>query len=363
MFRRVFAWVNKYERHLSAAAMVAGFVADNLFFGRVDVPSTQLVFVAYTLICFVSIPLLHFIEARGERTGYRPRWRGLVPLATQFSLGGFWSGFVIFYGRSAAFGASWPFLLILLAIFLGNEILSKYHERLVFTSVLFFFALYSYAIFALPIYTHQLGTVTFIESGAIALLAFGLFTILLRMLGRERFGLDIFWIRAGAVGVLLLINVSYFTNVLPPLPLAAKAAGVYHSVEHTAAGYTASTETAALPLWARYFGFTPTVHVTPGGSVYAFSSVFAPTALSTIVIHRWQWYNPGAGQWQTRFALTYPITGGADGGYAGYSAIVPKVDGRWRVSIETADGRVIARLPFTVTFASSTPPLETVTLP
>jgi len=27
---------------------------------------------------------------------------------------------------------------------------------------------------------------------------------------------------------------------------------------------------------------------------------------------------------ETRFALTYPLTGGSDGGYAGYSAIIPQ---------------------------------------
>ena len=34
----------------------------------------------------------------------------------------------------------------------------------------------------------------------------------------------------GAFAVLVIINIFYFTNILPPLPLAAKAAGVYHSV-------------------------------------------------------------------------------------------------------------------------------------
>ncbi|MDE2057683.1 MAG: DUF2914 domain-containing protein, partial [Patescibacteria group bacterium] len=216
--------------------------------------------------------------------------------------------------------------------------------------------------FAVPIYTHQMGAATFLESGAVAVALFGLFTVLLRLLGRERFRADVFWIRAGALGVLLIINVCYFTNVLPPLPLAAKAAGVYHLVEHGVGGYTAETEEAPPTLLSRYLGDTPTEHVAPGGTVYAYSSVFAPTALTTLIIHRWQWWDPKTGAWETRFALTYPIAGGADGGYAGYSGIVPKVAGRWRVSVETADGRVIARLPFTLVFASSTPALTTIQL-
>jgi hypothetical protein len=196
----------------------------------------------------------------------------------------------------------------------------------------------------------------------VAVVLFGLFTALLRIVGQGRFRPDIFWIRVGALGVLLLVNVFYFTNILPPLPLAARTVGVYHTVDHTEAGYTASAEPGAVPLIARYIGMTPTLHVVKGGAVYAFSSVFAPTALSTIIIHRWQWHNPATRAWETRFALTYPIFGGASGGYAGYSAILPQVEGRWRVSVETGDGRIIARLPFTVQFASTTPELETIQL-
>lgn len=363
MFRRLFAWINRYERHLSALAMVAGFAWDNIFLGRVDEARTQWVFSIYAAICIVSITLLHAIETRGEKTGYRPRWRGIFPIATQFALGGFWSGFVIFYGRTAAISATWPYLLVILAIFIGNEALKRYHERLVFTGVLFFFALYSFAIFDLPIYTHHLGVLTFLGSGVIAVVIFAFFTSLLGKISGGRFAADIYYARAGAIGVLLLINLFYFAGVLPPLPLAAKAAGVYHNVSHDAGGYHGSVEASQTSFAAHYLDATPTLHITSGGSVYAYSAVFAPTALTTLIVHRWQWYDPTTGSWQTRFALPYPIEGGADGGYRGYSAIVPKVEGRWRVSIETADGRVIARIPFDIAFTSAEAPVTTLTLP
>ena len=363
MFRRLFAWINRYERHLSALAMVGGFTLDNLFFGRVDdLWNTQVVFLTYIAVCFISIPLLHYIETRAERLGApRPRSRGILPIATQFALGGFWSGLLIFYGTSAVIGASWPFLLIIVGIFLGNEILRKYHERLIFTSVLFFFALYSYTIFALPIYTGSIGALTFLGSGVVAVVVFGLFTVLLRILGRERFFADIFAIRVGAAGVLALITFFYFANILPPLPLAAKAGGVYHNVSHVPGTYTATAESQT---WrVRYLGFAEQLHVVEGGTLYAYASVFAPTEIRTTIVHRWQWYDEETGQWITRAAIAYPIQGGRDGGYRGYSAVLMRTPGRWRVSIETADGRVISRLPFDVAFVAQSPPLETITLP
>jgi len=360
MYQKIFARVQKYERHLSALAMVAGFVADNLLFERVDLWQTQSVFAGYTVICFISISLLHWIEARTARGRPRPRWRLLLPIATQFALGGFWSGFVIFYGRSADLGASWPFLIFLFLILLGSEYFSRYHERLVFTIVLFFFALYSYAIFALPIYTGTLGVWTFIGSSIVAVCIFTLFTFLLKILSRERFLADIQHIRLGALGVLIVLNVFYFTNILPPLPLSASAAGVYHSVARVSGEYLAKSESK--PWKVRYLGFAPTLHITRGEPIYAYSSVFAPTALTTNIVHRWQWYDPLKKKWITKAIIAYSIFGGRDNGYRGYSTVGMNEIGKWRVDVETIDGRRITRLPFTVAIVATPLPEEAITL-
>ena len=360
MWVKIFRWIHRYERHVSAAAMVAGFVADNLLFGRVDLLQTQLVFLAYTAICFVSIPWTQWLENRVTYGHPRPRWRFLLPIATQFSLGGFWSGFVIFYGRSADLGATWPFLFVLFLIFLGSEYFHQYHSRLVFTSVLFFFALYSYMIFAVPVATGTIGTLTFLGSGLVAIALFALFTMLLRSLARERFLNDVRRIRVGTALVVVLMNVSYFTNILPPLPLAATSAGVYHSVWRVPGEYLATTE--AEPWQVQYLGSSPTLHLTSGESVYAYSSIFAPTTLSTVIVHRWQWFDPAQRKWVTRAAISYPIAGGRDGGYRGYSSILIRDAGEWRVNIETADGRLITRLPFTVATTKTPPVLSAITL-
>lgn len=340
--------------------MVGGFVVDSIFLERIDLWQTQLVFATYTVACFLSIPLLHFIESRAtERGSPFPRWRLIFPLITQFALGGFWSGFVIFYGRSASVSASWPFLVVLLLIFLGSEYFSRYHTRLVFTSILFFFALYAYAIFELPIWTGTLGTLTFLGSGLIAIGVFGLFTTLLRLAARERFSSSVWKIRFGAFLVLVLVNVSYFTNILPPLPLSAKATGVYHSVWRIPGNYLAISEAEPWPV--RYLGFPPTLHIAPGALLYAYSSVFAPTRLTTTVKHEWQWYDPAQKRWITKAAIAYPIAGGRDGGYRGYSSVPIGSAGKWRVNVETAGGHVITRMPFTVVFTAE--PVQTTVVP
>ncbi|HUY05234.1 MAG TPA: DUF2914 domain-containing protein [Candidatus Paceibacterota bacterium] len=361
MLRKTFLWMQTYERHLSALAMIAGFISDNLLFKRVDLIQTQVLFAVYTAACFIAIPLLHALQTRASRGAPAPRWRVVLPFVAQFALGGFWSGFVIFYGRSADLGASWPFILFLFAILVANEYFHHYHDRLVFTSVLFFFALYSYAIFEVPLFTGTIGTGTFLLSGLVAVGVFALFTVLLRVVARERFLMDVWRIRAGALVVLALMNLFYFTNVLPPLPLSAPAAGIYHAVWRVPGAYLALSESEPWPV--RYFGLSPTLHVALGESLSAYSSVFAPTALTTTIVHRWEWYDPAAKQWVEKAVIAYPIAGGRDGGYRGYSTVLMSAAGQWRVDIETIDGRLISRLPFTVEQVAVAPAETTVTLP
>lgn len=357
MFQNLSSLVMRYERHLSAAAMLAGFVVDNIFFGRVDLWQTHAVFIVYTIICFTAIPFLHWLETRSPNP---PRWRYALLLLAQFAIGGFLSGLIIFYGRSASFGSSWLFLILIVLVLFGSEYFQRYHARLVFTSVLFFFVLYSYAIFALPVLTGSIGTLTFLGSGALALGLFGLFTVLLRVVARERFYEDVWRIRVGALIVLVLMNLFYFTNILPPLPLSAEAAGVYHSVWRIPDDYLARSEEES---WGvKYLRLSPTLHVLPGNTVFAYSSVFAPTALRTEIVHQWERYDEEAKEWVTEAEIGYAISGGRDGGYRGYTEEVMHKEGEWRVKVKTKDGRTIARIPFTVEFVESSAPTQTILL-
>src|SRR5689334_9282110 len=53
-----------YERHISAASMVGGFMFDNSVLGRIDVAETQLIYLGYITLACVSIALLHALEVR-----------------------------------------------------------------------------------------------------------------------------------------------------------------------------------------------------------------------------------------------------------------------------------------------------------
>jgi hypothetical protein len=347
-----FGQVKRYERILSALAMVAGFVTDNLMFRRIDLPNTQAIFGAYLGVAAMSILGLHFLERRAREGKMYARWRAFFPMATQFALGGLWSAFLVFYSRSAVVTKSWPYLALLTAFFIGNEVLKRYHSRLVFTTTLFFFAIFTCAIVTVPVYTHTIGNLTFLASGLVAVLALIFFLYILAAVNHPQFEAARGKIALGVAGVYVLMNVFYFTNTLPPLPIALVGVGVYHSVKKTGEVYQAVGETAP---WYTEFGFPPTLHVEPGQPLYAYSAVFAPIKLSTKVIHRWRRYDPRTGHWITLSSVTFPINGGRDGGYRGYTIKHNIEPGDWRVDIDTVDNHLIGRITFKVDRVDTAP--------
>ena len=122
-----------------------------------------------------------------------------------------------------------------------------------------------------------------------------------------------------------------------------------HSVVRVDDGYRLSVEPHSL---TDYFQLSATYHRTPGEPVYRWTSVFAPTKLSTAIVHNWQ-YKEGS-SWKTVSTISFPIVGGSDGGYRGYSMKENLETGSWRVSVETARGQVIGRVRFDIVDVGAT---------
>jgi hypothetical protein len=336
-----------YERHLAATGMLGGFGFDYAAYGRLDHAVTQTVLIIYLSVAAGSILLLHYLEGLAVTEGFLAKLRRWLPVVTQFAFGTLWSAFLVFYARSGVFAASWPFLLLLLAIFVGNEVFKVYHSRLIFSTVLFAFALLSYAIFMLPVFTHTIGKWTFLGSTAAAAIVFVLFLRLLNWVGHSRLGRLRWQIGLSALGVFMAVNVLYFLDVLPPLPLSLQRAGVFHQIKKMGAVYYAMGEPQT---WLEYVGIPPVMHVTDKQPVFVYSAVFAPIDLKTNVLHVWQRYNAGKGKWVTKHRIPLFIAGSRErqNGYRTFSKCTGLEAGLWRVDIDAVDGRLIGRTEFTV---------------
>jgi hypothetical protein len=354
--RKLFAWIGRNEKHLSAAAFVVSFVVDLVGYQYASLDYVALLFTGMFLTAAVCVVASHYLHR--DRPDAAPSVKNpfytLLPIVAQFFTGGLLSGCLILYTRSADVFHSWPFIAVLAIVFVGNELFSKYRERLSFQSIQLFFALYLYAIFELPVERGVMSRVMFVESGIAALIVFAAFLGILYVVGKKRLMQSLRRILLWCGGIFVVVNLSYFTGILPPLPLTLKDAGIYHSLSKVTSGYQVAIESGA----ARLFG-PEVIHHVPGTALYAYSAVFAPVKLTTPIVHKWERYDDVAKKWVTMAAVAFPVSGGRDGGYRGYSELSSVTAGSWRVSIETASGSVLGTERFEVVDATTSPAVYT----
>jgi hypothetical protein len=349
--------VHWYERYISPLSLVAGFIADNLFLTRrVDLFQTNALLFSYLVICALGIILINLIESGRVRIAWVLRIAPLVPIVIQFSFGGLFSGYLSLYSRSAAYAVSWIFVLAIAALLLGNERFSRLYVRFSFQIALYFTVLFSFFIFFLPVLFHAIGPWMFVFAGATSLAVITLFLLLLRFFVPEIVKREKTKVARSIAVLFLLFNVLYFAGAIPPLPLSLKDAGVYHSIQRAQDGsYLLSGE--PLPWYEQYLRYNTTLHVAPGESAYVYSAVFAPSGLSTIILHQWQRYDETLKAWVTTDTLRFSIQGGRDGGFRGYSIKAGITPGSWRVNVITQYGQLIGRIAFTVADVGTLPTL------
>ena len=193
---------------------------------------------------------------------------------------------------------------------------------------------------------HQICPKIFLLSGILSLAFITIFVGVLFIFIRDRFSeskkLIIFLI----LGIFILVNFLYFTNLIPPIPLSLKDAGMYHSIQKNGDGnYIATFEDYG---WRGYFNLYPNFNEVTGAPVYAYSAIFSPQGLNITILHEWQRYDETQKKWITDFVINLPVVGGRDGGFRTYSMRSSLPAGRWRVNIKTELGQTIGRLRFNV---------------
>jgi len=339
------SWFLRNERKISAGALFAGFLFDAFTLQRIDLLYENFVFVSHLTIVAVSIFLINYLEPKSFNWNVAEKVKTLLPVLVQFSFGALFSGFFIFYSRSASLVNSWPFVLILLVLLLGNETFRERYKRLTFQVGIYFIAIFSYLIFLIPILINKIGAWVFIASGVISLLVISLFLYALSKVIPSRIQQNKKALFRAVSGIFIVINILYFTNLIPPIPLALKVGEVANKVERTGGEYKLFAETK--PLYD-FIDFRNPITIQKGAPAYFFSSVFAPADLNTGVVHVWQYFDKEKGDWVTESRISFHISGGRDEGYRGYTIKENIREGKWRVSVENSRGQVLGSTSFKV---------------
>lgn len=347
----------RYERPISSFSLVLGFIIDALTLKRADKLWENLWILGYIILIGIFIILIHSTEHTEERKDISDKTHFWYVNILQFCLGGALSANLVLYYRSASIFVVWPFILILIIAFWANESLKAHHTRFSFQITLFFLSIYSFMIFFLPVVFHRLGALIFLISGLLSLAIISLFVWLVFYFTKDRFAESKKLITCLVLGIFALMNFLYFTNLIPPIPLALKDAGVYYSISKVEGGYEAVYEDLG---WKQHFIFSPDFKKLSGSPAYVFSAIFSPKNLNLTILHEWQYYDPNKKDWVTERIINLPVTGGRDGGFRTYSMRRDLREGKWRVNIETGRGQTIGQVRFTVVAADDLPKLKTV---
>ncbi|HYV33656.1 MAG TPA: DUF2914 domain-containing protein [Candidatus Limnocylindria bacterium] len=350
---RVKNWYGKYERPISSLSLIGGFVFDALTLRRVDLFWENFWVVAHLVIVGSCIILVNALEkTEGDEANPSKTHFWLVNIL-QFFFGGILSTYLVFYFRSSDIAASWPFLLLLAISFWANEALKRHFVRLIFQISLFYLSVFSFTIFLLPVITHQIGDGTFLLSGAVSVIVIALFLLILSWVSKKEFQQNKETLYACIGGIFIIVNAMYFGNVLPPIPLSLKDAGVYHSLKRNSAGnYVVQAEPEG---WQKFVTLYPDYHKGPGEPVFVYSAIFSPPQLDTIIVHEWQYKDPITKEWRVVSRFNLKIVGGRDGGFRTFSEKFNPAAGQWRVNVLTTRGQVIGRIRFNVVYVDEKP--------
>jgi hypothetical protein len=348
-----FAAINhRYEQYIGIAIFGLGFIWDSLTMTRVDNVIDNVILLFYLII--IAAMIIFTLQRQSGRIlpGWIQKIEPRFLWAMQWCFGGLFSSYVIFYFKSASWTRTQFFFLILVLLWVGNEFLKHRLQNPELLSILYCFCLFSFLAFFLPVVLAKVNAWIFALAGFISL-AISLSVFSIGLLGegsgwRRRMAPIAGWV----CGTFLTVNILYFANLIPPVPLALKSAGIYHQVTRTPAGYVVKyVPPSLLRFWRKW---EDPFYLLPGESAYCYTAVFAPGKVRVPVHHVWS--HKTASGWVQTDRIKFEIAGGRESGYRGFTKKSGIVPGDWRVEVETDRGQILGRIDFTASASPAIPP-------
>ncbi len=337
-YEKIKRTIQQNEKLLMPGMLLCGVAVDFLTFKNIEIKTAFLILAVHYVILGCAIILSH-IQTKKRFLQY---FTLISPLAIQFSLGALLSASLIFYWYSGTLSASWPVLGLIAVLMLSNEVFRKNFRKPTVQIGSYYFVTFSILTLVLPFLFNTISVWLFIAAGIISLfIIYTYITFLSKHI--TSFKTNRKKSQRFVVGIFIVMNALYIFNIIPPIPLSLKEAGIYHSVTRTQNGYTLAQEHETF-----LDRIIPgqTIHITQGETIYAFTSIFAPTKLNTQIYHQWEFKQDG--KWIEKSRPSYRISGGRENGYRGFTRTSNLIPGKWRVTIETKNGQALGRIKFKV---------------
>ena len=324
---------------------VAGFLFDILTLGRIDSWLTiaqQGIYLALITVVLVQMLLAEQRPAPdlAAASGWRRRYLEYRNPAIHFLLGALLSAYTLFFFKSSSLLVSFGFMGVLVALLVANESARFKALGLPFKFALLGLCYLAFFAYVVPVAIGQTGLGVFLLSMAVGCVPLAAVAFLAVAERKAK-------ILVPLGCVLILFLTFYLFRVIPPVPLSIPFMGVYHGVERTEAGYRLTHER---PFWRIWHNGDQRFRAQPGDKVHIYFRVFSPSRFSDQVLMRWYRYErkPAGEGWALQDTIPIKIVGGREEGFRGYGMKTNYQTGKWKVQVETSDGREIGRIYFSV---------------
>ncbi|WP_026837334.1 DUF2914 domain-containing protein [Gillisia sp. JM1] len=340
-------YVIRNQKYAPILFFMGGFIFDTLTLGRIDRVYDTVVLCSHMTLLSITLYLYNTVnDDKWEGTFIR-RYSEYFPLAIQFFFGALSSAFVIYFFRSVSMSKTMIFFILLVLLLFANEFLKKKISNKYLQFSVYFFISFTFFAFMIPTLIRQMNTFIFIISGLVSL---GCTLALIRFIYRSSPGtraeISLKKLMSIIFCIYITINVFYYFNLIPPVPLALDTGLVAHDVRKINNEYIVTYEKDQWYVFWRKHNIK--FHRQADQRVYVFTSVFAPTDLKKAIFHRWKRYNPETGKWEVTDDLGFEVAGGRDRGFRGYTYKNNLEEGQWKVDVITEEELVLGVVDFVI---------------
>jgi len=264
-----------------------------------------------------------------------------------FCLGSLLSNnFVLFY-RSSSILNSLLVLGVIGALLFVNESKKFQEQGTPLRVVLATFCLLCYTSILLPVLLGHLGFLPFVASMFLSALFVWVFV---RFYRESVWSFFLEFKRSFSCPVAIVFSLFllfYLLKWTPPIPMAMKHVGLYHSVSRSQVSNEKGYRLEFYKDWWRFWNRSEEhFYRRPGDEVICFFRIFSPARFRESLLVSWYHYEDGA--WKKWDEQSLAIAGGRLEGYRGYVKKKNFTSGEWRILFQSKDRRVMAQLDFDV---------------
>jgi hypothetical protein len=367
--KRLRLYAARNEHRLSVTFFIAGFLFDILTLGRIDSWFTIGQQAIYLLVISLILVQMLLAEAPATAAAAAPAaapvaapsaapaaafLAGPAPApasaasrlqrwyleyrnpAIHFLLGALLSAYTLFFFKSSSLLVSFGFMGVLVVLLVANESARFKALGLPFKFALLGLCYLAFFAYVVPVLIGQTGLAVFLLSMAVGCVPLAAVAFLAARERKRRILIPL--------GCVLIVFLTFYLfRIIPPVPLSIPFMGVYHGVERTDAGYRLTHER---PFWRLWHNGDQRFRAQPGDKVHIYFRVFSPSRFSDQVLMRW--YRSENKGWALQDTIPIKIVGGREEGFRGYGVKTNYQTGKWKVQVETTDGREIGRIYFSV---------------